>query len=53
MMTLYEKIIALYPQLTDQDFIKSIVLQNDGNGKGDYVVSWTHTLPPPTQKQLA
>ena len=51
-MTLYEKIIALYPQLTDQDFVKLIVLQNDGDEKGDYVASWTHTLPQPTQEQL-
>jgi hypothetical protein len=51
-MTLYEKIIALYPQLTDQDFVKLIVLQNDGDEKGDYLASWNHTLPKPTQEQL-
>ena len=32
-MSLYEKIIALYPELTDYDFAdKDITLQNDGDG---------------------
>lgn len=52
-MTLYEKIIALYPNLTNQDFMTTIIIQNDSNGKGDYIVSWTHSLPKPTQEQLA
>ena len=52
-MTLYEKIKALYPQLTDADFIDSIRLQNDSDGKGDYIAKWEHpTLPRPTDEQL-
>jgi hypothetical protein len=52
-MTLYEKIITLYPNLTPQDFITIIILQNDSNGKGDYIAKWEHpTLPRPTQEQL-
>jgi hypothetical protein len=55
-MTLYEKIIALYPELTDADFIPStgtITLQNDSDGKGDYIKLWNHpTLPRPTDEQL-
>lgn len=53
-MTLFEKIMALYPSLTPQNFIdKLIVLQNDSDGKGDYIKSWNHpTLPRPTQEQL-
>ncbi len=52
-MTLYEKINLIYPQLTDNDFLTTIRLQNDSDGKGDYIKSWTHpTLTRPTQAQL-
>ena len=53
MMTLYEKIIALYPSLTDKDFTTVITLQNDSDGKGDYIAKWEHTLPKPTDEELA
>ena len=50
-MTLYEKIMALYPSLTQQDFLTVITLQNDG--EGDYIKSWEHpTLEQPTQTKL-
>jgi hypothetical protein len=53
-MTLYEKIKSIYPELTDQDFVGVIVLQNDSDGKGDYIAKWEHpTLPRPTEEQLA
>lgn len=53
-MTLYEKIITLYPELTDNDFMTVIHLQNDSDGKGDYIKEWNHpTLPKPTDEQLA
>jgi hypothetical protein len=53
-MTLYEKIIAIYPQLEQQDFITTITLQNDSNGKGDYIAKWEHpTLVKPTDEELA
>jgi hypothetical protein len=55
-MTLYDKIIKLYPSLTSQDFLPitgTIHLQNDSDGKGDYIKSWNHpTLTQPTQQQL-
>lgn len=52
-MTLYQKIKALYPDLTYQDFQTSIKLQNDWDNKGDYIAEWNHsTLPKPTQEQL-
>lgn len=52
-MTLYEKIMAIYPELTFQDFLTVITLQNDSDGKGDYIKSWTHpTLKQPTQAEL-
>jgi hypothetical protein len=53
-MTLYEKIIALYPELTTQDFLTVITLQNDSDGRGDYIKEWNHpTLAKPTEEQLA
>jgi hypothetical protein len=51
-MTLYEKIITIYPQLEPQDFMTTIRLQNDSDGKGDYIAKWEHTLPRPTDEQL-
>jgi hypothetical protein len=53
-MNLYEKIMALYPELTTQDFLTVITLQNDSDGKGDYIAKWDHpTLSRPTEEQLA
>lgn len=53
-MSLYEKIKQLYPELKDQDFLTTIRLQNDSDGKGDYIKEWNHpTLPKPTDEQLA
>ena len=53
-MTLYDKIMALYPQLEQQDFFTVIRLQNDSDGKGDYIAEWNHpTLPRPTEEELA
>jgi len=52
-MTLYEKIMALYPALNLQDFTTTIRLQNDSDGKGDYIAVWDHpTLARPTEEQL-
>jgi hypothetical protein len=54
---LYEKIKTIYPELTaeDFDFMKgTILLQNDSDGKGDYIAKWEHsTLAKPTAEQLA
>ena len=52
-MTLYEKIKTIYPELTDNDFLTVIRLQNDSDEKGDYIKEWNHpTLPRPTDEQL-
>ena len=55
-MNLYEKIITIYPSLTENDFMgrnATITLQNDSDGNGDYIKSWNHpTLTRPTQAQL-
>ena len=56
-MTLYEKIMVLYPSLILDDFLgpkSSVLLQNDSDGKGDYIAKWEHpTLARPTEEQLA
>lgn len=52
-MTLYDKVMALYPSLTKLDFMTTICLQSDSNGTGDYIANWNHaTLIKPTKEQL-
>jgi len=56
-MFLLDKIIKLYPELTIDDFIgftATIKLQNDSDGKGDYIAKWNHpTFAKPTDEELA
>jgi hypothetical protein len=56
-MTLYDKIKNIYPELTQEDFYPmrgTIQLQNNSDGKGDYIAKWEHpTLARPTEEQLA
>jgi len=64
-MNLYEKIVLIYPELATQFdengvvvegafSLGVIVLQNDSDGRGDYIAKWEHpTLPRPTEEQLA
>ena len=52
-MTLYKKILSLYPQITDGEMVEYIRLQNDSDGRGEYISKWEHpTLTRPTQTQL-
>ena len=55
-MNLFEKIMQLYPNLTPEDFLPfmgTIHLQNNSDGKGDYIKEWINSLPRPTNEQLA
>jgi hypothetical protein len=53
MMTLYDRIMAIHPTLVTQDFLTVIRLQNDSDGRGDYIAAWNHpTFAQPTQEQL-
>lgn len=56
-MNLFEKIVAIYPELKSEDFSPitgTITLQNDLDEKGDYIAKWEHpTLPRPTDEELA
>jgi hypothetical protein len=54
-MTLYDKILKVRPNLTAEDFMPegTIVLQNDSDGKGDYIREWNHpTVTQPTNTEL-
>ena len=55
-MALYDKILAVRPNLTSDDFAPdtgTIMLQNDSDGKGDYIKEWNHpTETQPTQAEL-
>ena len=49
---MYDKLLKLYPELANFDFASGVItLQNDG--KGDFIAKWEHTLPKPTDKELA
>lgn len=53
---MFEKLLKLYPSLTEADFglRGTVVIQNDSDGKGDYIAKWEHpTLARPTDAQLA
>ena len=54
-MSLYDKIILIYPELANFDFASGVItLQNDSDGRGDYIAKWEHpTLTRPTEEQLA
>jgi hypothetical protein len=52
-MTLYEKIIAIYPELAGSDiFVKDIILQDDSDGLGAYIAKWDYTKPIPEGLKL-
>ena len=56
-MTLFEKILTIYPELTIEDFSPrrgTIVLVDNNDGRGAFIESWNHpTLSKPTEEQLA
>ena len=57
-MSLVNKIKKIYPSLTNEDFDVAakgtILVQNDSDGKGDYIREWNHpSLSKPTDEQLA
>jgi hypothetical protein len=54
-MDLYHAIMAIYPDLKESDFMDGVILlQNDSDGKGDYIREWNHpTYAQPTDEQLA
>jgi len=51
-MELWQKIRETYPELTDDDFIKTIMLQDDSDGKGAYIAAWNYSKPIPDGLKL-
>ena len=52
-MSLVQKIKQVYPELTDNDFVSNIIVENLLDVRGDYIAKWEHpTLAQPTQEQL-
>jgi hypothetical protein len=47
--TLYGQIIDVYPELENavEFFNRSIILQNDSDGVGDYIAKWEYSKPIP------
>lgn len=54
-MTLFDKVMHLYPDLKLIEFTDGTIrLQDDSDGRGNYIVSWNHPVyPKPTDEQLA
>jgi hypothetical protein len=48
-MSLYNKIVEAYPELTDVDFGRqgTIRLRNDSDGLGDFIEKWEYSEPIP------
>jgi len=46
-MSLYDEIIAVYSELTSEDFLPNgvIILRNDSDGVGDYIEKWQYSKP--------
>ena len=51
-MSLYDEIIAVYPELTSKDFFTKIILQDDSDGLGAYIVKWEYSEPIPKGLKL-
>jgi hypothetical protein len=53
-MTIYEQIIATYPELTDADFGQhgTILLCDDSDDLGAYVAKWEYFKPLPDGLKL-
>lgn len=51
----YEQILQIYPSLTSADFnpfTGTIRLQDNSDGLGSFIISWTNSNPEPTQLQI-
>jgi hypothetical protein len=49
-MTLWEQIVNIYPELTDNDFLPNtgcINLQDDSDGLGAFIAKWEYSQPLP------
>ena len=54
-MDLFTQIVAIYPELTSEDFrpdIGSIWLFDDSDGQGAYIAKWEYSKPIPDGLKL-
>ena len=54
-MTLYEKIVKIYPELLNVEFIfwsTVIIIQDNADGTPQFIAVWDYEKPRPTQEQL-
>lgn len=52
-MTIYETIVAAYPELENADlFYLGIILQDDSDGQGAFIAEWTYSKPIPAGLKL-
>jgi hypothetical protein len=53
-MSLYDEVIAFYPELTMSNLFGdgTITLQNDSDGKGDFIREWNYSKPLPAGLKL-
>jgi hypothetical protein len=54
-MSTYETIISVYPELLEDKSIfieNKIVIQDDCDGLGDYILSWNYSKPIPQGLKL-
>lgn len=51
-MELWQTIRETYPELTEEDFIKNIILQDDSDGLGAYIAAWNYSKPIPKGLKL-
>lgn len=54
-MSLYHKIIAIYPELENTNaftYDETIILRNDSDGFGEYVQTWNYSKPVPNGIKL-
>lgn len=51
LMTLQEQILETYPELQDNADLflnRTILIQNDSDGEGDYIAAWNYIKPLPS-----
>jgi len=51
-MELWQIITEAYPELTMDDFIHTIMLQDDSDGQGAYIAAWNYSKPIPDGLKL-
>ena len=53
-MSLFDQIIAVYPELTSDDFGMNgkIILQDDLDAAGEFISAWNYSKPIPSGMKL-